>query len=102
MDRFEVPGWLEWWANRSTLLGSVEVSLVVGGDDAGWDALGRLTHDEDADGFAFLCSLDPVFVLRFADQSTIPVDVHAADDHRRFTLSEHTEPAGRHVSRLDI
>lgn len=103
MDRFEGLVWLDWWANTSTRLGSVEVSLEVGSGEADWDACGRLIRDEDAEELAFLCSLDPVFVLRFADESTIAVSVQATDDHRRFTLTGYAGPAHRQVtSRLDL
>ncbi|WBB69394.1 hypothetical protein [Micromonospora sp. WMMD812] len=53
--------WLDWWANSSTLFGSVEVAIMITAGDAGWDALGNLVsdRDEDRDGFAFLCDLVP-------------------------------------------
>ncbi|HEX5598654.1 MAG TPA: hypothetical protein VFX61_21940 [Micromonosporaceae bacterium] len=94
MDRFEGHCWLEWWANASTLFDSLEVTVVITTNDAGWDAQGRLASgtDEDRDGFAFLCDLDPVFTLRFEDGSTVDVAVHPADDHRRFTLTEYADP----------
>ncbi|MEU6076866.1 hypothetical protein [Micromonospora sp. NPDC047074] len=90
MDRFEGRCWLDWWANSSTLFDSVEVAAVITASAAGWEAHGRLVSDvdEDRDGFAFLCDLDPVFTLRFEDGSTIDVTVHPTDDHRRFTLTE--------------
>ncbi|MEU4714254.1 hypothetical protein AB0F73_11460 [Micromonospora purpureochromogenes] len=105
MDRFEGRCWLDWWANTSTLLGSIEVAVVITTNDAGWDAHGRLTSDadEERDGFAFLCDLDPVFTLRFEDESTVAVTVHPADDHRRFTLTEYTGPDRRSVDhRIDL
>ena len=49
--------------------------------------------DEDREGFAFLCDLDPVFMLRFEDESTVDVTVHPTDEHRRSALTEYTEPA---------
>ncbi|WP_245718760.1 hypothetical protein [Micromonospora rhizosphaerae] len=75
MDRFEGRCWLDWWANSSTLLGSVEVAVVITAADAGWEARGRLVSDsdEDQEAFAFLCDLDPVFMLRFEDESTVAV-----------------------------
>lgn len=99
MDRFEGRCWLDWWANTSTLLGSVEVAAVITARDRGWDAHGSLLSntDEGRDGFAFLCDQDPVFTLRFADGSTVAVTVHPTEDHRRFTLTEYTGPARRPV-----
>lgn len=94
VDRFEARCWLDWWANSSTLLGSVEVAVMVTANNAGWNARGHLARDtdEDRDGFAFLCDLDPVFTLRFEDESTVIVTVQPSDDHRRFTLTEYTGP----------
>ncbi|KAB1914618.1 hypothetical protein [Micromonospora sp. AMSO31t] len=90
MDGFEGRCWLDWWANRSNLLGSVEVAVVVTADDTGWNAQGRVVSDtdEERDGFAVLCDQDPVFALRFEDGSTVAVTVHPTDDHRQFTLTE--------------
>ncbi|GAA3236347.1 hypothetical protein ACFO1B_25435 [Dactylosporangium siamense] len=99
MDSFEGRAWLEWWANSSTLLDSVEVAVVITTSGAGWDAHGFLTSNkgEDREGFAFFCELDPVFMLRFEDESTVAVTVHPTDEHRRFTLTEYTEPAQRPI-----
>ncbi|MET8354888.1 hypothetical protein [Micromonospora sp. NPDC005206] len=82
MDRVEGRCWLDWWANSSTLLGSIEVAVVITAADAGWEARGHLVSDrnEDRDAFAFLCDLDPVFTLRFEDDSAVAVTVQAADE----------------------
>ncbi|MEV0733634.1 hypothetical protein [Polymorphospora sp. NPDC050346] len=93
MDRFEGRCWLDWWANSSTVLGSVEVHVVIAAaDNVTWAAHGCLVsdNDEDRDGFAFLCDLDPLFMLRLEDGSTVDVIVHPVDGHRKFTLSEYT------------
>ncbi|RKN35730.1 hypothetical protein [Micromonospora musae] len=99
MDRFEGRCWLDWWANSSTLLGSIEVSVVIATAGAGWDARGRLVSkdDEDRDGFAFLCDLDPVFMLRSEDGSTVDVTVHPTDEYRRFALTEYSGSVARLV-----
>ncbi|MEU8262476.1 hypothetical protein AB0C02_17820 [Micromonospora sp. NPDC048999] len=99
MDRFEGRCWLDWWANSSTLLGSVEVAVVIAAVTGGWEADGRLVSDsdEDREAFAFLCELDPVFMLRFEDESAVAVTVHPTDGHRRFSLTEYTGPALRSV-----
>src|SRR5262245_10976128 len=101
VDRFEGRCWLDWWVNSSTLLGTAEVNTVITASDTGWDASGHLISDdeEQRDGFAFLCALDPVFTLRFPDTSTIAVVVHLADDHHRFTLTEYTGPVQRQIDR---
>lgn len=92
--------WLDWWANSSTRLGSVEVAVTVTAGAAGWQAHGRLIGDgaEEREGFAFLCDLDPVFTLRFADGSTFTVVVHPADDDR-FILTEYTSSRRQHHER---
>jgi hypothetical protein len=99
MDRFEGRCWLDWWANLSTLLGSVEVAVVIAAATAGWEADGRLVsaREEDREAFAFLCDLDPVFTLRFEDGSIVAVTVHPTDRHRRFSLTEYTGPVQRSV-----
>ncbi|RZU54306.1 hypothetical protein EV385_6256 [Krasilnikovia cinnamomea] len=82
MDQYEGRGWLDWWANSSTLLGSAEVTVVITASDTEWNAQAQLISEDDdeRDGFAFLCDLDPVFTLRFEDGSTIPVMVHRDSD----------------------
>lgn len=96
MERFEGRCWLDWWANSSTLLGSVEVAVVAAATDAGWRARGRLVSDEDQEGFAFLSDLDPVFLMRFEDGRSIAVTVHP-DGHREFGLTEYAGPLRRSV-----
>ncbi|MEV4532647.1 hypothetical protein AB0J82_02335 [Asanoa sp. NPDC049518] len=105
MNRIEARCWLDWWANSSTLLGSVEVVVVVTATHTGWNARGHLAGDadEDRDGFAFLCDLDPVFTLRFEDESTVAVAVQPSDDHRRFALAEYTGSTRRSATyRMDL
>ena len=98
MDRFEGRCWLDWWANSSTNLGGIEVSVAITPTVQGWTAHGELISDptsEDVrEGFAFLCDLDPVFTLRFRDGSTIQVTVTPTDQDR-FTLAEYTGPVNR-------
>jgi hypothetical protein len=92
VDRYEGHCRLDWWANPVTLLGSIDVSLVITAQGSEWEAHGRLANEEDQEEFAFFCDLDPVFTLRFDDYSTIAVTVHPTDGHRRFRLNEYTEP----------
>ncbi|BCJ67569.1 hypothetical protein [Polymorphospora rubra] len=98
MDSFEGRCRLDWWANSSTLLGSIEVDVVItDADEGNWAAHGCLVsdNDEDRDDFAFLCNLDPVFMLRFADENMFDVIVNPAEGHHRFTLRRYTGPSER-------
>jgi hypothetical protein len=88
VDGYQERAWLDWWANPSMCLGSIEVAVVISAAEAGWDAVGHLVNDDDLDGFEFLRDLGPVFSLRFSDESTISVTVNPADDRTRFTLTE--------------
>ncbi|MET7808322.1 hypothetical protein [Micromonospora chersina] len=96
MDRFEGRCWLDWWANPSTLLGSIEVTVDIAATDAGWRARGRLVSDEDQEAFGFLSDLDPVFLLRFEDGSTVAVTVHPKG-LRDFSLTEYAGSLRRSV-----
>ena len=100
MDRIERHGWLDWWANRSTVLGSVEATVTITSAVDGWHAIGRLlTGDsEEREGFAFFCALDPVWSLRFDDDSTITVNVELLEDPSEFQLTEYTGPTQRRVT----
>jgi hypothetical protein len=100
MDRFEGRCWLDWWANSSTLLGSVEIAVVVTASGSGWAGQGKLVSedDDDREGFVFLCELDPVFTMRFDGEGTVPVAVHdLREDGRRFSLAEYREPQDRSI-----
>jgi hypothetical protein len=97
--------WLDWWANASTRLGSTEVDVEIGSSNAGWDARARLVAigNGPLEEFEFLCSLDPVFSLRFPDDQTITVRVEATADRREVTLHEYEGPASRAFeTRLDV
>jgi hypothetical protein len=96
MDRFEGHCWLEWWANSSTLLCSAEVAVVIESAGDGWKATGRLAGLDEAEreGFDFVCELDPVFTLRFGDDSTIPVAVEGPDRDGRLVMTEYTFSRG--------
>lgn len=101
MDRVERRCHLDWWANPVALLASVEVAVVIAGTDTGWAAEGHLISDdeEERDGFAFLCDIDPVFTLRFDDESTIEVTVHPpASGDGKFAITEYIGPEHRPIS----
>lgn len=105
VDSFEGRCWLDWWANSSTLLCSAEIAVVIAANGGGWDAHGRLfSHDdEEREAFAFLCDLDSVFILRFEDESIVPVTVHTLDEDGRFALTEYVGPAHRSIDkRVDL
>jgi hypothetical protein len=91
VDRVEARCWLDWCANRSTVLGSVEVDVVITSDGGTWKAQGRLVkaEDEELEGLAFLRDLDDLFTLRFEDGSDIPVIVQLEEIPGRFTLHEY-------------
>ncbi|WP_246002079.1 hypothetical protein [Allorhizocola rhizosphaerae] len=90
MIRIEAHCWLDWWANQVTLFASAEAAVTFAISATGWTATGRLTNDEDREGFAFLCDLDAVFSLRFDDDTTITVNVESLTNHGQFTLTEYT------------
>jgi hypothetical protein len=87
VDRFEGPAWLDWCANSTTVLASVPIAVVVSSGKTGWEAHGHLRDAEDADGFAFLCGIDPVFGLRFPDGEALSVIAHPIGNYRRFALT---------------
>jgi hypothetical protein len=81
---------LEWWANRSTCLGSAEITIVVTALEDGWDARGWLSEveDEARESFSFLHQVDPMFTLRFADDSVFDVIVGNSDGTGKFDIAE--------------
>lgn len=81
------------------MLGSAEALVTVVSIDDGWTAEGRLVKDDagELEGFAFLCTMDPVFTLRFDDESTITVNVRQLDDPSRLELTEYVGSAQRQV-----
>lgn len=106
VERYEGRCWLDWWANSSTLLDSVEIAVDIVAATSGWTAQGELISkdDDDREGFVFLCELDPVFGLRFNGESTVLVTVHnIEEDGRRFSLAEYRGPEQRSIDhRIDL
>ncbi|MGW4465414.1 hypothetical protein [Micromonospora sp. NPDC004704] len=91
MDGYRGTAWLDWWTN-SSLRFSTEVTVVISTSEAGWEATAHLVEDDDLQGFEILRDLDPLFSLRFADDSTIPVTVCPLDNNGvGFTLSEYRD-----------
>ena len=71
---------MEWWANRDTCLGSVEVNLQVTVDGEGWRASAAFVtplEGEEREAWEFLMQLGPYFTLRLREdeQATIKVRV---------------------------
>jgi hypothetical protein len=91
VDKFECDAWLDWWANASTCLASFEVAVRIDAADAGWRAQGWLRHKEDREGLEFFCDLDPVFMLRIGEDSTIAASVTLSPESAVFTLAEYAE-----------
>ena len=82
---------MEWWANRSTCLGSGDVELSVTVDAGGWHASAafapRLDHDEQ-EGWSFLTGLDPYFTLRLLEDEGATIDVGVVEEpDGRLTLT---------------
>ncbi|WP_225844896.1 hypothetical protein [Streptomyces sp. HPF1205] len=101
MDSYEGTATLEWWANQSTCLARFGVRVAVGvtGNDWTCDATFEPSlTGEDQEGFDFLMALDPLFTLRFDEESMLHVNVVAAADDGRLTLTAYQEEAAQPAS----
>jgi hypothetical protein len=83
VDRYAGPARLEWWANRHTCLGAVDVNLEVTVNASGWHASAKFAKPlagEELEGWSVLMLLDPYFTLRLLEdeQATIDVNVKQA------------------------
>lgn len=91
VDRYVGPGRLEWWANRSTCLGSVDVELSVTVDADGWHAsaaFARRLDDDEREGWSFLMDLPPYFTLRLLEDEGSSIDVGVVEEpDGRLTLA---------------
>jgi hypothetical protein len=93
MDRYDGRAALEWWANRSTCLGSLDVHLTTTVVSSNWSATATALRPwtvDERDCFGFLMALDPVFTLRLADDGTILVRVTEPDGAGQLHLTEFT------------
>lgn len=91
MEFYESVAHLEWWANRSTCLGRFELWVRITAESGGRRAVGAATapwSDEDREGFDFLMALEPLFTLRFPDDSAVLVTVAAPYEIDRLGLTE--------------
>lgn len=97
---------LEWWANRSTCLGSFAAHIEIHERVSDLSATGRLAVEALNDpntlkGWCLLCSIDPVFRLVFEDGSDFEVQVDPGAETGAFELTEYTAGPTRKVT-LDL
>lgn len=97
---------LEWWANRSTCLGSFAARIEIHERSSGLTAAGVLADEDLNDpeavkGWELLCSVDPVFRLVFEDGSDFEVRVEPGAETEAFELVEYTGGPSRNVT-LDL
>lgn len=96
MDSYEGTATLEWWANRSTCLGRFGVRVEVGVTGSGWTcgaALEPSLTGEDRESFDFLMALDPLFTLRFDEETVLHVNVAVTEDGGGLTLAAYEAEA---------
>lgn len=87
------PAHLEWWANPSTCLSHIPVRLEAAADDDAWDAVVSPELDGDAgENLRFLIDADPVFTLRFEDDSVTEVVVEHRGDLPHLRLRAASDP----------
>ncbi|MDH6574390.1 hypothetical protein [Kitasatospora sp. MAP5-34] len=90
MDSYDGTATLEWWANPSTYLGRFRVTLTVSAVSGGWKGVAMSDtplSEPHREGLDLLMQLDPVFTLRFADDSTVLVNVIAEGADERLILN---------------
>jgi hypothetical protein len=83
---------LEWWATPSTCLASVPIRLTPAGDTA-WNATASPELDPQADeDLQLLIEADPIFTLRFGNDSTTTVVVEPSGELNQLRLSAAPNP----------
>jgi hypothetical protein len=97
---------LEWWANRSTCLGSFAARIEIHERPSGLIATGALAVEELGDpeavkGWELLYAIDPVFRLTFEDGSDFEVRVNPDAETGAFELAEYTGVPAPNVT-LDL
>lgn len=105
MDGSADRGWLDWWANPTTRLGSVEVQLSVPSTANGSGPRARLVAKDPGtiEEFELLRLLDPVFNLRLSNGTSILVRAEPTADRGEVTLHEYDGPDySASANRLDI
>jgi len=96
---------LDWWANPTTRLGSVEVQFAGPATANGSGPRARLVAKDAGtiEEFELLCLLDPVFKLRLPTGTSILVRAESTGDRGEVTLHEYDGPDyGSSGSRLDV
>ncbi|MET8226035.1 hypothetical protein [Streptomyces sp. NPDC005301] len=94
MDRYTRPGHLEWWANPSTCLACIPVSVTaLAGTDV-WEAVVSPSLDNDGlEDLKLLMDADPYFTLRFETSAMeVRAETLAALDHLRLFADLDPEP----------
>lgn len=84
MDTYEGAARLEWWANRDTCLGAVDVRVLIVSSDAGWHASAAFASPltaEDREAWTFLMTLAPNLTLRFEGDDDAAIDVRVDEPH---------------------
>lgn len=102
MDQYLGPAQLEWWANPSTCLATynVTVALNPGAAEPATIGTGRalLNAAADVEAFAWLCELDPVFLLCIPDGHEVTVVLEPAADQQNFSMSYYDGPPEREIT----
>ncbi|MDI3402421.1 hypothetical protein [Streptomyces cavernicola] len=71
MDGDEQTAQLEWWANPSTCLVRIPVTVTAVGDGTAWDASPRLDDTAARESLAQLIADDPWFTLRVEGSESV-------------------------------
>ncbi|WP_370093309.1 hypothetical protein [Streptacidiphilus sp. MAP12-20] len=104
MDSWAGIATLEWWANRSTCLGTFGARATIRVTAADWMSAAVLDpplSDDDREVFGLLMDLDPVFTLRFEEGSTLLVNV--VDGHEEgLALTAYEAEAGQRVGSRQV
>ncbi|WP_433063592.1 hypothetical protein [Dactylosporangium sp. CS-033363] len=102
MDQYVGPAQLEWWANPSTCLATFDVTVALDPAAAEHATIGTgrvlLDADAEAEAFAWLCDLDPVFLLCIPDGPEATVILQPASDQQNFTISHYEGPPEREIT----
>ncbi|MFG2044981.1 hypothetical protein [Dactylosporangium sp. NPDC048998] len=102
MGHFLGPARLEWWANDSTCLAAYDVTVALEPATAERTTIGtgrvHLDTEADVEAFAWLCDLDPLFLLCLPDEQEITVVLELASDQQNFSISYYNGPPEREIT----
>ncbi|MEU8682464.1 hypothetical protein [Streptomyces sp. NPDC048611] len=77
---------LEWWANPSTCLARIPLTIEAIADDA-WNATASPAFDQETrEGLEFLLDLSPFATLRFKNDAVVDVSVGHSGDLKQLRL----------------